>query len=73
MPVTLRPHTSDDAPAKSVEALQAELGALTAERQHLRSTGCDEADLERNRLDIARLQWELSHALIVRYARNAAA
>jgi hypothetical protein len=71
--VTLRPLISGDAPTKSVEALQAELGVLTAERQHLRSTGCDESGLERNRVEIARLQWELSHALIVRYARTAAA
>jgi hypothetical protein len=71
--VTLRPLTSHDDRAKSVEDLQAEIGVLTAERQHLRTVGSDEADLERNRLAIARLQWELSHALIVRYARTAAA
>jgi hypothetical protein len=71
--VTLRPLTSDDARARSVEDLQAEIGVLTAERQHLRGIGSDEADLERNRLAIARLQWELSHALIGRYARTAAA
>jgi hypothetical protein len=71
--VTLRPLTSHDAPTKSVEDLQAQIGLLTAERQHLRSTGCDEGDLERNRLEIARLQWELSHALIGRHARTAAA
>ena len=73
MPVTLRPHTSLDAPARSVEDLQAEIGVLTAERQRLRTTGSNETDLERNRLEIARLQWELSHALIGRYLRTAAA
>jgi hypothetical protein len=71
--VTLRPPPPDALPARSVEDLQAEIGVLTAERQHLRSSGSDEADLERNRLEIARLQWELSHALIGRYARTAAA
>jgi hypothetical protein len=73
VPVTLRPLTTHDAQTKSVEALQAEIGVLCSERQHLRSSGAEELDLERNRLEIARLQWELSHALIGRYARSAAA
>ena len=73
MPVTLRPPTSHDHPARSVEDLQADIGVLTAERQRLRSMGSDDADLERNRLEIARLQWELSHALIGRHGRTAAA
>ena len=71
--VTLRPLTSHDAPAKSVEALQAEISLLCSERQQLRASGAEDGDLERNRLAIARLQWELSHALIGRYARSAAA
>jgi hypothetical protein len=71
--VTLRPLISHDAPTKSVEALQAEIGLLCAERQSLRASGSDEGALERNRLEIARLQWELSHALIVRHARTEAA
>ena len=73
MRVTLRPPTSLNAPALSVEDLQAEIGVLTAERQRLRTTGSNETDLERNRLEIARLQWELSHALIGRHLRTAAA
>ena len=73
MRVTLRPPISLSAPARSVEDLQAEIGALTAERQRLRTLGSSETDLERNRLEIARLQWELSHALIGRYLRSAAA
>jgi len=71
--VTLRPPTSLNAPALSVEDLQAEIGVLAAERQRLRTTGSNETDLERNRLEIARLQWELSHALIGRHLRTAAA
>jgi hypothetical protein len=71
--VTLWPLTSDDVRTKSVEDLQAEIGVLCAERQTLRAAGAPEADLERNRLEIAQLQWELSHALIGRYARSAAA
>jgi len=70
--VTLRPPPTSP-PARSVEDLQAEIGVLTAERQRLRTTGSNESDLERNRLEIARLQWELSHALIGRYLRTAAA
>ena len=77
MPVSsLRPLTSSSAPdgsEKSVEQLQTEISALCSERQHLRAAGAEEVDLERNRLEIARLQLELSHALIGRYARSAAA
>jgi hypothetical protein len=58
---------------QSVEDLQAAISVLCVERQTLRASGSDERDLERNRLEIARLQWELSHALIGRYARSAAA
>lgn len=53
--------------------LQTEISVLCAERQTLRAAGAGEDELERNRLEIARLQWELSHALIVRYSRTAAA
>ena len=54
-----RPHT--------VEALLAEISGLTAERQRLRERGVDAVRLERNRVKLARAQWELSHALIERY------
>lgn len=73
---SLRPLTdrfAPDASEKSVEVLQMEISVLCSDRQHLRAAGAAEADLERNRLEIARLQWELSHALIGRYARHAAA
>ena len=45
----------------------AEIGALTAERQQLRERGAAASKLERNRVKLARRQWELSHALIERY------
>jgi hypothetical protein len=51
----------------SVEALLEEIGGLTAERQLLREQGADPARLERNRVKLARAQWQLSHALIERY------
>ena len=52
---------------RTVEALLEEIGALTAERQRLRDRGADAGRLERNRVKLARAQWELSHALIERY------
>jgi hypothetical protein len=51
----------------SVEALLDEISGLTVERQRLRDRGVDAAKLERNRVKLARAQWELSHALIARY------
>jgi len=54
--------------AKTVESLTDLLGALTAERQTLRASEAGSVKLERNRIAIARAQWELSHALIERYS-----
>ena len=51
----------------SVEVLLEEISRLTAKRQQLRDRGADPARLERNRVKLARAQWELSHALIERY------
>ncbi len=51
----------------SVERLMELIGELTAERQALRDTGAAAVKLERNRVKLARTQWELSHALIERY------
>ena len=48
----------------TVEALTLRIAALVLERQQLRGTKAGVADLERNRLQIARAQWELAHALI---------
>jgi hypothetical protein len=47
-----------------VDALQARVAALALERQALRTSGAQQAALERNRVKLARAQWELSHALI---------
>jgi hypothetical protein len=52
---------------RSVEALMEQISALTAERQQLRDHGVNGSRLERNRVKLARTQWELSHALIDRY------
>ena len=51
----------------SVEALLDEIAGLTAERQLLRDRSADAVRLERNRVKLARAQWQLSHALIERY------
>ena len=47
-----------------MEALQDRVATLTLERQELRSRDAAAAPLERNRIALARAQWELSHALI---------
>jgi hypothetical protein len=59
--------------ASSVERLQTRIGDLCSERQRLRAAGAGEGELEQNRLEIARLQQELSRALIGRHLRPAAA
>jgi hypothetical protein len=51
----------------TVETLMEEISGLTAERQRLREQGVNGDRLERNRVKLARAQWELSHALIERY------
>jgi hypothetical protein len=50
-----------------VEALEARVAALALERQKLRAQDAPAAALERNRVELARAQWELSHALIERH------
>jgi len=50
-----------------VEALTLRVAGLVAERQQLRERGASQTALERNRIQLARAQWELSHALIDRH------
>lgn len=56
----------------TVENLLHQIGHLVAERQRLRRDGGSSEALEENRREIARLQWDLSHALIDRYLPKAA-
>jgi hypothetical protein len=56
----------------SVEALMARTSELARTRQDLRQRDAGSAALERNRVALARAQWQLSHALIERYRPNAA-
>ncbi|HEX3687855.1 MAG TPA: hypothetical protein VHU60_09725 [Gaiellaceae bacterium] len=51
----------------SVEALTLRVAGLVAERQQLREGGASDTALERNRIQIARAQWELGRALIDRH------
>ena len=55
----------------TVESLMREIAELTADRQRLREQAAAPAKLERNRVKLARKQWELSHALIARYLPGA--
>ena len=50
----------------SAEELTARIAQLVAERQELRDRDASDASLERNRIQLARTQWELGHALIDR-------
>ena len=58
---------------RTVEELTKRIGDLAAERQELRTRGASDVALERNRIKLARAQWELSYALIDRYLPAAAA
>jgi hypothetical protein len=51
----------------TVETLLEQISDLTIERQRLRDLGATSVRLERNRVQLARKQWELSHALIERH------
>jgi hypothetical protein len=48
-----------------------QIAELVGERQELRGGGATQAEIERNRLQIARAQWELAHALIDRHLPEA--
>ena len=56
----------------TAEELNALISQLVSERQELRAGGAEEAALERNRLRIARAQWELAHVLIDQHRPAAA-
>ncbi len=56
----------------SIEALSDLIAKLVGERQALRAAPAGAAELERNRLEIARLQQRLSEALIRQFGPAAA-
>ncbi|HEY6835506.1 MAG TPA: hypothetical protein VI142_03465 [Gaiellaceae bacterium] len=47
-----------------MESLAGRIAELVTERQELRAAGSPPAAIERNRVQLARAQWELAHALI---------
>jgi hypothetical protein len=51
----------------TVEQLTNQLRELVRERQALRERGAAADDLERNRLEIVRAQWQLIYAAIERH------
>jgi hypothetical protein len=53
--------------APSVEDLVSRIAELVLERQSLRASSAGPASLEHNRLELVRLHWALSHALIQRH------
>jgi len=52
---------------RNVESLSEEIRGLVYERQTLRSVGAAADELERNRVELVRVQQELVLALIQRY------
>ena len=67
----LMPRRFRRASKRTVEELTARIAELTAERQELRARGASASALERNRVKLARAQWQLSHALIERHLNAA--
>jgi hypothetical protein len=69
---TIEPHAPAEEPEPvegSPEHLLDRVAALVARRQELRASGASRTDLERNRAEITRAQWDLSRALIARHHR----
>lgn len=59
-----REDSNESAPAVLLERV----AVLVRERESLRARGAGRAELERNRMQIAKAQWELSRALIAHYS-----
>ena len=56
----------------SVDMLAVRIAELIGERQELRAADSPRAAIERNRVQLARAQWELAHALIDEHLADSA-
>lgn len=67
---TIESHVANEwqSPTTSVELLVDNASRLVGERQALRAAGAGRAVLEHNRAELARVQRQLSYALIARYS-----
>jgi hypothetical protein len=53
---------------QTIAALNAEIHSVVLKRQRLQVHGAEATELEQNRIEIVRLQWKLSDALVARHA-----
>jgi hypothetical protein len=58
---------------QSVAELNAQIHRVVLKRQQLHAHSTDATELEQNRIEIVRLQWKLSDALVARHAPGRAA
>jgi hypothetical protein len=69
----IEPHAAAEEPEPvsegSPEHLLDRVATLVARRQELRASNASRTELERNRAEITRAQWDLSRALIARHHR----
>jgi hypothetical protein len=68
-----RGHSPASTADQTIAALNAEIHSVVLKRQRLRAHGARASELEQNRIEIVRLQWKLSDALVARHTPRRAA
>lgn len=68
-----RGHSPAPTADQTVAAVNAEIQRVVLKRQRLQAHGAEATELEQNRIEIVRLQWKLSEALVARHAPGRAA
>ena len=68
-----RGHSPAPTADQTVAALNAEIHRVVLKRQRLQALGAEAPELEQKRIEIVRLQWKLSEALVARHAPGRAA